>query len=428
LNLLFFQAHILIILKMTMNTPKSASAQKVLNISPNAARNAVAVVSLLTLAACSSSDPVPAETPEPGANSTSYAYTASRASDYGSGRIDRISLSNGNTVDGSYPATLSDIAVTTDGTNVYQIGRFGIDSVTRFDAVDTAAADYQYSVNVDSEDGSANPYSLAFLSDTKAYLSRYGSTNLWVIDPRGDTEESFKTSEIDLSAYDADGPNMSDVLIVGDKLFVLMERLTGFVPDKTAYIAVIDTVTDTEVQTNQGADGLLGIQLSVTNPTGLQYNAETGEIYVLGRGNYFENAAVTSDFHSGGVIAIDPETFEQVELIDDGTDADNQGYFYRLKVINASLGYLLTYQSFGVTTLRTFNPTTGLMSEDLIEGLQGVDVTVLAHGPDNHLWVGINGPAAGFHRIDLATGVVADEIVATELIPIGLTFIDVPAQ
>jgi hypothetical protein len=394
---------------------------------PMLARNSIALAAVLTLAACSSSDSAPTDTSDPDVMTSSFAFAATRASDYGSGRIDRISLTNGNTVDGSYPATLSDIAVTTDDTNVYQIGRFNIDSITRFDAVDTSITDYQYSVNDDSPN-SANPYSLAFVNESKAYLSRYGSTELWIIDPRGESEASFRTGGIDLSAYDADVPNMSDAIIVGDKLFVLMERLTGFVPDKTAYIAVIDITTDTEVQTNQGANGLLGIQLSVTNPTGLQYNAETGDIFVLGRGNYFENAAVTGDFHSGGIEVIDPDTYDHQLLIDDGTDTGNQGYFYRLKVINASLGYLLTYQSFGVTTLRTFNPTTGLLSDDLVEGLQEVDITVLAHGPDNHLWVGINDAAPGFYRIDLTTGVVADEIVATELIPIGLTFINVAAQ
>jgi hypothetical protein len=395
---------------------------------PKVARNSIALAAVLTLAACSSSDPALTDTSDPDVITSSFAFAATRASDYGSGRIDRISLTNGNTVDGSYPATLSDIAVTTDDTNVYQIGRFDIDSITRFDAVDTSIPDYQYSVNDDSPN-SANPYSLAFVNESKAYLSRYGSTELWIIDPRGESEASFKTGGIDLSAYDADVPNMSDAIIVGNNLFVLMERLTGFVPDKTAYIAVIDITTDTEVQTNQGANGLLGIELSVTNPTGLQFNAETGEIYVLGRGNYFENAAVTGDFHSGGIEVINPDTYEHEMLIDDGTDTDNQGYFYRLKVINASLGYLLTYQSFGVTTLRTFNPTSGgMLSDDLVEGLQDVDITVLAHGPDNHLWVGINGAAPGFHRIDLTTGIVADEIVATELIPIGLTFINVAAQ
>lgn len=411
-----------------MNTPFSSSAPGVLSTLPKVARNSIAVAGLLTLAACSSSDPaMPTETADPDVISSSFAFTATRASDYGSGRIDRISLTNGNTVDGSYPATLSDIAVTTDGTHIYQIGRFNIDSVTQFDATDTSITNYQYTVN-DDNPSSANPYSLAFVNESKAYLTRYGSTDLWIVDPRGESEETFKTGEIDLSAYDDDVPNMSDALIVGDKLFVLMERLTGFVPDKTAYLAVIDITTDTEIDTDQSATGLLGIELSVVNPTALQYNAARDEIYVVGRGNYFENSTITTDFHSGGIEVIDPDTFETQLLLDDGTDTDNQGYFSDIEIINASEGYLLTYQSFGVTTLRTFNPTTGILNGDLIEGLQDVDITVLAQGPDNHLWIGLNSATPGFLRLDLATGIIADELVATELVPIGLTFITVAAQ
>jgi hypothetical protein len=404
-------------------------SQGVLNTLPKMARNSIAFVGLLTLAACSSSD---SATTDPIVTTGTFAFAATRSSDYSSGRIDRISLSDGNTINGNYPATLSDIAVTTDNTNVYQVGRFGIDSVTRFDAANTSITDYQISVNdaPDSEGASpsANPYSLAFVNESKAYLTRYGSTELWIIDPRGESETPFKTGGIDLSAYDADAPNMSDALIVGDKLFVLMERLTAFVPDKTAYLAVIDITTDTEIETNQSASDLLGIELSVVNPTALQYNAATGEIYVVGRGNYFQNAAVITDSHSGGIEVIDPDTFETQLLLDDGTDTDNQGYFIDATVIDASLGYLLTYQRFGVTTLRTFNPTTGLLSDDLIEGLQDVDITVLAQGPDNHLWIGLNGATPGFMRLDLATGVIADELVATELVPIGLSFITVAAQ
>jgi len=350
-----------------------------------------------------------------------------RSSDFQSGRIDRISLDDGNTVNGSYPATLSDFVVTTDGTDLYQIGRFDIDTVTRFDPIETSIPDYQYSVLGDST-MSTNPHALAFVDETKAYLVRYGSTELWIIDPRGESEESFKTGEIDLSAYDVDVPNMSEAIILDGKLFVLMERLTAFDPDKTGYVAVFDIATDTEIQTNQGEDGLLGIALNVTNPAALQYNAETDEIYVVGRGNYFENRNITSDFYSGGIEVIDPNTFENELLIDDGTDADNQGFFFDIEVINASEGYLLTYAGFRVTALRKFNPATGILSDDLVEGLEDVDITTIAKGPDNHLWIGINGATAGFHRLDLATGLLADEIVATELIPSGVTFIDVPVQ
>ena len=316
-------------------------------------RSGLALLGLLALSACSSSD-TPTTTVD--MNTSSFAFASTRASDYSAYRVDRISLTNGNTVVGSYPATSSDSVITTDGKDVYQIGRFGTDTITRFDPVDTSITDYQYSVNQDG-DASANPQAIAFLSSAKAYVTRYGSNALWIINPDATSEEAFKIGEIDLSAYDDDGiPNMTNAIIVGNKLFVLLERLEGFVPSKVAYLAVIDTETDTEIQTNQGSDGLAGIELSVVNPTALQYNETTGEIYVVGRGNYFENSAVTTDFHSGGIEVIDPDSYEHSVLLDDGTDADNQGYFVDAEIVNASSGYLLTYASFGVTTLRTFNP------------------------------------------------------------------------
>lgn len=418
----------------TMTLFFNSPANWISNNFPTVAKTTLTLAGTLTLAACSSSSTpiVEEETPSTNVDTISYAFAAVRSSDYQSGRIDRISLTDGNTIDGSYPATLSDIAVTTDDTNVYQIGRYGIDSLTRYDAVDTSIVDYQVSVNDDSP-GSANPQSLAFLNDTKAYLTRRGSTELWVVDPDNNTDGAFKIGGIDLSAYDTDLPNMTDALIVGDYLFVIVERLnelpSGFqIPDKSAYLVVIDTTTDMEIQTNQGDGDLLGIELSVRNPTALQYNADTNEIYVVGRGNYYEDANITDDFHSGGIETIDPITFETQLLIDDGTDQVNQGYFVDAEVINASLGYLLTYQSFGVTTLRTFNPTLGVISNEPVGGLQEVDITVLAQGPDNHLWVGVSGEGNGFLRIDLATGAVAEGRVDTELVPIGLTFINVPAQ
>lgn len=395
-------------------------------INTTSAKTGFVLAGLLLLSACSSDSNDTSTSAPVDSNSTSFAFASTRASDYGSYRTDRISLSDEYTVSGSYPATGSDTVITSDGTDLYQIGRFGTDTVTRFDPIDTSVFDYQYSVNRDGEE-SANPQAIAFLNSTKAYLTRYGSNLMWIINPSASSEEEFYSGEIDLSAYDVDVPNMTDAIIVGDKLFVLLERLEGFVPSKVAYIVVIDTNTDTEIQTNQGSDGLAGIELSVVNPTALQYNAATGEIYVVGRGNYFGNSAVTTDFHSGGIEVIDPDNYEHYILLDDGTDDNNQGYFVDAVVVNANLGYLLTYAAWETTTLRTFNPTTGLLSDTLFEGLQDVDITVLKQGSDNHLWVGLNGDSNGFMRIDLDTGVIASEMVTTELVPSGLEFISVPA-
>jgi hypothetical protein len=68
------------------------------------------------------------------------------------------------------------------------------------------------------------------------------------------------------------------------------------------------------------------------------------------------------------------------------------------------------------------------LSDELIEGLQDVDITTIAKGPDNHLWVGINDDTPGFYRIDLDTGLLAAERVATELIPQDIEFLKIPQQ
>lgn len=414
----------------------------------------VLTTSVLTLSACSSSDdnlavdpsveippvdspiaspdePVVIDQPILGMpeDMTQLAFTFTRAADFGSGRIDRLSITDGNTITGSYPATLSDNAIVTDGTSIYQIGRFNIDSVTRFDALDTSVTDFQISVIGDNTD-TTNPQDLVFIDDTKAYLTRRNSGSVLIVDPTPESDQTFAFGEIDISDYDTDFPNATDAIIVDDKLFVLMERLndTTFTNENIGYVAVFDTRTDTEINTLQGFNGLNGIALSVTNPTSLQYNAATNSIYVVGRGNFFENAAVTQDFHSGGIEVIDPTTYVHSLILDDGTDESNEGFFIDAEVITPELGYLLTNQSFGVSTLRTFNPTTGELAENPVGELENVDITTLALGPNNNLWVGINDATPGFILIDTTTGDIAQERVSTELIPTDVVFLTVDNQ
>lgn len=412
---------------MTIRKPEKTAVKQLLLTS-------VLATAMIGLSACSSdSDNNDDEEGTDNGNpdlTGQYAYVATNASDFSSGRIDRLSLAEGNILVGSYPAAGSDISVDTDGVHPYQIGRFLIDSITRYDAEDTSIVDYQYSVLGD-EPLAANPIDLAFSGENRAYLTRRSSDSLWIIDPAAETEEDFKLEEIDLGVYDTDRPDMTDAIIVDDKLFVLLERLQELpsgaqIPDKKGYLAVFNTITNTEIDTGQGADGLLGIQLDITNPTSLQYNEETGKIYVVGRGNYYENDTITEDYHSGGVQLIDPTSYEHSLLLDDGTDTDNAGYFVEAEIIDANSGYLLTYASYQVTTLRTFNPTTGELSADTLPELDGVDITTIAQGPDNHLWVGISDDTPGFYRIDLATGELAAERVATTLIPREVVFINVP--
>jgi len=157
----------------------------------------------------------------------------------------------------------------------------------------------------------------------------------------------------------------------------------------------------------------------------LQYDEDSGLLYVVGRGDSFADESVTVDTYTGGIESIDPDTYQSNLLIDDGTENENNGYFSSGVVINESLGYLITLEgeNNSINNLRSFNPQTGELS-DPIAGTEGQSLTTLAVGPDNHLWVGIQNLTSGeFMRVDLATGLPVSDRVATNLIPSNIVFI-----
>lgn len=373
----------------------------------------------------------------PDADTLDYAFVFTRGPMFQSGQIERISITDGYTVDGTYPATLSDHAVATDGESVYQIGRFSIDTLTKFSAVDTSIATFDISV-LNGAENTTNPQALAFVDSDLAYLTRRGSDSLLIIDPTPDQAlaESVITGEISLADYNliseeaaVTPPAMTDAVVVDGKLFVLMENLESFAPNEPGYMAVIDTTTNMEIPTDQSESPRQGIPLQTGNPTSLHYNEATGLLYVTGRGNYFGNPAFTGDDpYNGGIESIDPDSFQTELLVDDGTEENNKGYFIDAVVVNSTLGYLITLDGFNddfssINNLRTFNPADGSVSEPIAE-FSGLSLTGIEAGPDNHLWVGIQSNTPGFMRIDLDTGIVDANSVATNLIPSNVVFVE----
>ena len=362
-----------------------------------------------------------------------YAYVATAGG--GAGQIERYSLAS-NTQVGTYPATLTDLRVATDGASVYQIGRFNLDTLTKYDARNTSEEIFQYSV--DGDETQSNPYEVIFVNETKAYVVRYGSAKVWIINPSVSSmeEEGFKIGELDLSAYDSGAtPNASGAVLAGDNLYVLMERLDEtFAPSSVGYVAVFDTFTDEEINTGKGESGLLGIKLSTLNPGAIQYLEASDEIYVTGRGNIYGNTSVTGDPYQGGIETIDPATFDIDMLLDDGNQDDNNDFFSDALIVSPSVGYLITNSGFdpntfaSIDTLRAFNPTTGILADEPIAGLVDTSIANLHIAPDGTLWVGVPGDAPGFNLIDTSTNMIIGEFLATTLAPLDVIFIDVPAN
>jgi hypothetical protein len=149
----------------------------------------------------------------------------------------------------------------------------------------------------------ANPHDVVLVSRDKGYVSRYDKPNLAIIDFTVDSSCSgFVTKLVSLAALaDDDGiPEMDQMLLVGDRLFValqLLDRPRFFVPTGPGLLAVLDTASDELVDS---------VQLTISNPfaetKGLIFHEPSGRIYVGGPGTLY------TDLGDGGIEIVNPET------------------------------------------------------------------------------------------------------------------------
>ena len=231
-----------------------------------------------------------------GGERTVAATTAS--CDFATGGLARIDAATHDVLEHRLGAFAADSVVRSSAGRVFVLDRFRGSSVVELDAEGDLEPLWGCSVGAGS-----NPHDIAVASDEKAYVSRYDAVSLAVIDPsKGPGCTGFVTGHIDLSPYaDADGvPEMDQMLLLGDKLFVAIQRLDRkafFRPAANGALVVIDTVTDEVMDV---------IELSIENPfvesKGLVYLPQNDRIYVGGPGDLF------TDLEDGGIEIINPAT------------------------------------------------------------------------------------------------------------------------
>lgn len=379
---------------------------------------------LLVLQSCSDSEGQ-AQVVEP-QKPTQFAVTLTAAADFSSGAHSVIEVESPHQARNSLVPTISDLSAASQGRFFYRIERFSRDNVTKFDINSPDQVVYQYSSKDPLDTVSSNPTAMVFVDDSKAYLLRYGSSKAWIVNPSASSETDFKIGELDLSAYDqGDGiPEMQDAVIVGDRLFIVMQRLTLFQPTKTGYVAVFDVVADSEIDTGMGdADGLKGIPLSVRNPLSIHYLADNNLIYVQAVGKFAfgsEPAQLT-----GGIEALDPENFTTKLVLDDGDDAAPAafGQILDMALVSANQGYIIGTKGFQDNSLYRFDPGTGEIVSDVngpqaVGGLFGQNLTSIAVDANHKLWVSVaDFTAPGMTIIDTANDSVDVALIGTVLNP-----------
>ncbi|MCD6352773.1 MAG: hypothetical protein J7M06_00985, partial [Proteobacteria bacterium] len=358
---------------------------------------------------------------------TQFAVVATVAADWSSGAHSLIPADKPRIAQNNLLPTISDIGMAAYEKYFYRIELFMADNVTKFDINAPTTPIWQYSTLGD--DLSSNPYDLIFVSDTKAYLLRYDTTTAWVVNPSAASEAEFKIGELDLSAYgDADGlPEMNAGVIVRNKLFITMQRLdrTDNWIAGTAYVAVFDTTTDTEIDTGfLGGGELMGISLPIKNPGTILYLADNDTLYVQGVGGFESSWSGIPADYSGGIASIDPGNYETTMILDDGDDNDHPyGNISGLQIVSATKGYFIGYAGWGDNTLYSFDPSTGEV-DGAVAGLENKNISGMESGAyidnNNMLWI-CNQTDAEVVLLDTGDDTI-DERISTNLNPRKIVF------
>ena len=231
-------------------------------------------------------------------------YVCAVASDYGvSGAVSTIDVLPPWSSDIGLESVHSDAVARYHDGLVYVVNRLYGDNIQVLDPHDGFATVGQFSVGPGS-----GPTDIAFVSSSRAYVSRYESRWLYEVDPTA----GAVTDSIDLGGFsDGDGlPEMDTMVIVDGRLFVAIQRIDRdyyWLPDPPSWLAVVDVGTNTLVDVDPGTLGVQGIELTGTNPYADLLVGDDGLIYVGESGSWGSA--------DGGIEAVDPATMSALGFV-----------------------------------------------------------------------------------------------------------------
>ena len=287
---------------------------------------------------------------------------------------------------------------------VYIVNRLGQDNILVLDAMDLRTPLTQFSVG-----NGANPHDIEIVAPDKAYVTRYDTASLLIVNP----QDGAELGQIDLSEFaDADGlPEVSQIVRVDDRLYLNCQRLDrngGWGPADVSYLIVVDLATDTLIDVDSDSEGVQGIALSAANPNSM---AVSGEQIAVG-------VVVNFGDRAGGVEIVDTATNRSLGLAI--SEADLGGDITSMVIVEQNRGYAVVADENFANSVRPFELSSGTVGAPL-ENISGGFISSLAVDGDR-LIVADRGsfadPAsAGLKFYDAATGAFLRGPIDTGLPP-----------
>lgn len=329
----------------------------------------------------------------------------------------------------------SDYGVIAKGRYFYVLGRYGLDTVEKFDIDNPSVNLYgsAYSTKSSIDESTSNPKGIIFKNASEGLLLRRNKVDAWKVNLNASTAQDFHSGNVSFKAYDdGDGkPEMVTGLYVKGKYFVAMQRLdANSLASNLSYVAVLDE-NGNELETGKSDfnSGLKGIALPAKNPNGMVYDPKSGLIYVVCLGQYGSTYSNSPRQFTGGIVTINPDNYDTRLLIDD--DANNEstttveggglygGLFTQMAVVNERKAYVGVYSKWKSSTLKTFDPSTGVVSSGNIAGLGNTDIRDMKVDSKGRLWV-LSG--SGVSVLDTETDTVIQRDIQVGLLPSSVDF------
>jgi len=278
--------------------------------------------------------------------------------DYTDSSFSVIDVDNPSSVEKDIASTHGDDEVRCYKGKVYVLNRWGYDLIEVFDAENNFEKVSEFSTGTGT-----NPQDIAFISENKAYVTCYDTTDLLIVNPT--TGEHLGT--IDLSEYaDDDGiPEMHKMVafkfLRKSRVYVTIQRLdrdNWFAPTDESYIVEIDGDKDTVIrdiqltEVNPSTTPVLdGIHILV-GETGSWLDIEDGGIERI---NILTNEAegfIVSEAELGGNI-VDFEIYHKYSGLK-GLILSLLDYYVGISLLNRNIYAIVSDMSYN-TSLVSFN-------------------------------------------------------------------------
>ena len=289
---------------------------------------------------------------------------------------------------------------------LYVVNRYGGDNIQVIDPSAGYATLRQFSVG-----NGSNPQDITFVSPTKAYVSRYGSAAIAIVNPA----TGGSLGSISLAPFaDGDGlPEMARMVRVGRWLFVACQRLTGYQPTNPSVIAVVDTQADTVFDVDPVTPGIQAIPLTFRNPVTTFELDRTRTRLLIG-------CAGAIGALDGGIEAIDPVALRDLGPV--ATEAALGGDVADVAVRDASHAYVIV-SSGSDDVLRSWNPASGDTIGTLLHVGGGFSLPDMELDDRGELYVCWNDLVTpGLLVFDAATDLKVAGPLSTGLPPVAVTF------